>query len=163
MERIEEFEKAARAISAVCRKARREDLEGEVRAYLQSLGVKKVAADSTLVRLEDFEITEPVDADAGVTDVEWGIASTGTVILPMRSTNRRSTSLLPPIHVALLASERILPDVPAAIAHVGESYMKPTGRLSSVVLVTGPSRTADIELNLVLGVHGPRQLHIILF
>lgn len=162
MERIETFTKAATAIAAKCIRVPRETLEEAVAAHLRTVSVKRVVCWSERVSLAGFERCAPADADCGITDAEWGIASTGTLVLPMRPASPRSASLLPSIHLAILDAERILPNEPSAILHIGETYMKRADRPSSVVLVTGPSRTADIELNLVLGVHGPRELHIVL-
>jgi L-lactate dehydrogenase complex protein LldG len=73
-------------------------------------------------------------------------------------TQPRTASLLPPIHVAILRPEQILRglDDLFALLATGDELS------SAVTLITGPSRTADIELTLVVGVHGPQQLHVIL-
>jgi L-lactate dehydrogenase complex protein LldG len=162
MERVETFEKAARAIAAKTIRARRAGLEKTVADHLRSAGVARIVCWSERVRLPEFERCAFADADCGVTDAQWGIASTGTIVLPMTSAAPRSASLLPRIHLAILDADRILADEPSALLHIGETYMKKEDRPSSVVLVTGPSRTADIELNLVLGVHGPCELHVVL-
>jgi L-lactate utilization protein LutC len=161
MERIDTFEKAARLINARGLRAGRAEVEEVVAAHLRTIGARRIVCWSERVKLDGFERCEPADADCGITDAEWGIASTGTLVLPMTAAAPRSASLLPGIHLAILNADRILSDEPAALLHIGETYMKQKDRPSSVVLVTGPSRTADIELNLVLGVHGPKELHIV--
>ena len=95
MERVQEFESAARAVGAEVVHLDRESLEAGVSSYLQELRVERISVDSDRVRLDDFERAEPATADCGVTDVAWGIASTGTLAIPMNAGNRRSTSLLP--------------------------------------------------------------------
>ncbi len=94
-------------------------------------------------------------ADLGVTAAQWAIAETGTLVLDMAAERHRLASLLPPVHVALLPQSRIL-------CNLGEALKTLRRPLSpTVTFVTGPSRTADIELQLVVGVHGPRELHVV--
>lgn len=94
-------------------------------------------------------------ADLGVTAAQWAIAETGTLVLDMAEERHRLASLLPPIHIALLPHARIL-------ANLGEALKTlPRPLPPCVTFVTGPSRTADIELQLVVGVHGPRELHVV--
>jgi len=95
-------------------------------------------------------------AGAGITAAQWGIAETGTIVLDADAERSRLCSLLPPVHIALLPVTRIL-------ATLGEALKTlPRPLPHAVTLVTGPSRTADIELQLVVGVHGPRELHVVL-
>ena len=113
--------------------------------------------------LSSFQKVDAPHADCGITDAEWGIAATGSLILPMTAERHRATSLVPPISVITLSAKKILRDLPEAIGHVGRTYMSGSARPSSVVIVSGPSRTADIELNLVMGVHGPKHLFVVLW
>jgi L-lactate dehydrogenase complex protein LldG len=133
-----------------------------VSRVLHEIGAKGIVCESSRVRLDGFTRVDAAEADCGITDAEWGVAATGTLVLPMIPGRTRSASLLPPVHLAILDGDRILPDVPAVLSEVHARYMAPGDRPSSVVFVTGPSRTADIELNLVLGVHGPRRLWIVI-
>lgn len=94
--------------------------------------------------------------DAGLTAASHGIAETGTLILADDLERARLPSLLPPLHVAILP-------VTALFSHLSEALAglpRPLPR--AVTFVTGPSRTADIELELVVGVHGPKVLQVIL-
>jgi L-lactate utilization protein LutC len=94
-------------------------------------------------------------ADLGLSTAQWGIAETGTLVLDAAAERHRCASLLPVVHVALLRQSRIL-------ATLGEALKTLPRPLSpAITLITGPSRTADIELQLVVGVHGPRELHVI--
>jgi L-lactate dehydrogenase complex protein LldG len=99
-------------------------------------------------------------AQAGLTSAQWGIAETGTLVLESARERHRLASLVVPLHLALLRAERILGTLGDALAAI----RSPAGELSSrtITLVTGPSRTADIELELVVGVHGPKSLHVLL-
>ncbi len=104
----------------------------------------------------DAGVDELLDCEVGVTAAQWGIAESGTLVLESRVERHRLRSLLPAVHVAVLPVSRVL-------ATMGE-VLKTLGRPLDpcVTLVTGPSRTADIELQLVIGVHGPRELHVVL-
>jgi L-lactate dehydrogenase complex protein LldG len=95
------------------------------------------------------------DADAGVTDVVAAVAETGSVVIGAGAEQSRGTWLLPPLHVAVVAASRIVPDLldAGAAATPGERAYR--------VLVTGPSKTADIEGELVTGVHGPGAVHVV--
>ncbi len=109
--------------------------------------------------LADDAPTEQVaQADAGITEAQWGIAETGTIALDDEAARGRRASLLPPLHLAVLEKARIEPTLDTLLARVAAS-----GRLPhALTLVTGPSRTADIELQLVVGVHGPQELVVVL-
>jgi L-lactate dehydrogenase complex protein LldG len=103
-------------------------------------------------------IREAAEAGVGITAVDYALADSGTLCLLAGKGQPRTASLLPPVHVAILRPEQILRGLDDLFA------LLPAGdHLSSAVtLITGPSRTADIELTLVVGVHGPQQLHVIL-
>jgi L-lactate dehydrogenase complex protein LldG len=97
--------------------------------------------------------------DVGITECDALIAQTGSVLVTSRSAGGRALSALPPHHIVLARRDQLLPDLPEAFAYVkrvyGERYP------SFISLITGPSRTGDIERILVLGAHGPKKLTII--
>jgi len=97
--------------------------------------------------------------DAGLTQCQWGVAETGSLVLCSADEQHRLVSLVPPVHVALLSGSRILGGLDDALQRIGTADPEHLPR--AVTFVTGPSRTADIELTLVVGVHGPRELHVI--
>jgi L-lactate dehydrogenase complex protein LldG len=99
------------------------------------------------------------DADVGLSAAQWGIAETGSLVLDSSREKHRLVSLVPPVHVAVLCAQDILGSLGEAFA---VAHSRPGGVAPTLTLVTGPSRTADIELTLVIGVHGPRELHVIL-
>ncbi len=106
----------------------------------------------------DAPTEDVAQADAGITEAQWGVAETGTIALDDEAARGRRASLLPPLHLAVLDVARIEPTLDALLSRVAA-----TGRLPhALTLVTGPSRTADIELQLVVGVHGPRELVVVL-
>jgi len=96
-------------------------------------------------------------SDLGITSAQVAVAETGTLVLESSSERSRLVSLVPPVHVAVLRANAILPGLGQVLAALEHS----AGEACAVTLITGPSRTADIELELVVGVHGPRALHVI--
>ncbi len=101
----------------------------------------------------ELEHSEPAAASVGVTGVRYALADTGTLVVT--SDAGRLASLLPRVHVALVALDQLRPSLAEALAEVGELP-------SAWVQITGPSRSADIEGTLTVGVHGPAALHVIL-
>jgi len=97
----------------------------------------------------------------GVTGAAAGLARTGSIVLHADRAHGRLASLLPDIHIALLPIDRIYPDIAAWIAT--DAAAERIAASSNTVIITGPSRTADIAQTLTLGAHGPRELHVILF
>jgi len=98
-----------------------------------------------------------VDAVLGVSGVQAAVAETGTLMLDSSVERHRVASLVPPVHVALVRPADLVPDLETAFTRAHEGGLPP-----AVSFITGPSRTADIELQLVVGVHGPRELHVVL-
>jgi len=97
-------------------------------------------------------------ADVGVTGALWAVAETGTVVVGAAPPGGRAPSLLPPVHVAFVGADRLLPTVRDVFVRIAEMRTYP----SNLVLVTGPSKSADIGNELALGVHGPGELHVVL-
>ena len=96
-------------------------------------------------------------ADVGITGVAWALAETGTLVCTS-DREERSVSLMPPVHIAVVRASDIVPDLVDAVRALGARASLP----SAVTLITGPSKTADIEGILVTGVHGPGRLCIVL-
>lgn len=110
----------------------------------------------------DFIRTAAV-ADLGLSGVDYALADTGTLVLVARKGQARAISLLPPVHIAVLKPEQVISGLNDLFPLLRSETEAGGGNLSSAVtFITGPSRTADIELTLVIGVHGPQQLHVIL-
>jgi L-lactate dehydrogenase complex protein LldG len=97
-------------------------------------------------------------ADVGITSVEYALAETGTFVMLSSAQEARLISLLPPVHVAVFPQSRILANLDQLLAVIP----KPSDATSAMVLITGPSRTADIEQILVRGVHGPGEVYAII-
>ena len=97
-------------------------------------------------------------ADVGVTGALWAAAETGTVVVSSAPPGGRAPSLLPPVHVVFLTAAQLVPTVREMFARIAELDEYP----SNLVLITGPSKSADIGNELALGVHGPGELHVVL-
>jgi L-lactate dehydrogenase complex protein LldG len=119
-----------------------------VRDLLQQLGVE---ADTL------SNASASAEADLGVTGAAFGVALTGSLLVDTRRAGGRTASLLPPLHIALVRAERIVATPGALLRALPK---QPGGLPSNLVFITGPSRSADIELQLTLGVHGPRELWV---
>lgn len=97
-------------------------------------------------------------ADVGITSADYALADTGTLVMLSTPREARLISLLPPAHIAVLPVDRLLTGLDELFSLLPD----PAAHTSSMVLITGPSRTADIEQILVRGVHGPGQLTVVL-
>lgn len=97
-------------------------------------------------------------ADVGLTGALAGLADTGTLVLASGAGRPRLSWLLPPVHVALLPIDRLHASLDDFLAGAGSSVRGS----ANVALVTGPSRSGDIEMVLTRGVHGPGTLHVVL-
>lgn len=114
-------------------------------AALDAVGVARVGQDAA-VRV-------------GLTGADAALAATGSLVLLSGPGRPRAASLLPPVHVAVVAAGRIVADLESWWAADGPGGVRQS---SSVVVITGPSRTADIAMQLVMGMHGPREVHVVL-
>lgn len=172
------FEAAARGWRAEVVRATPASWPQAMRAALDAHGARRVAVgaasplqpqlDAALDGLELRRFTQPLhewkaelfDAvDAGVTAAQAGIADTGTLVLLPGAHEPRTLSLVPPLHVAVLRASRLFAGLPAAVLSVRAQLDDlPT----NLLLVTGPSKTADIQQVLAFGAHGPKALVIVL-
>jgi L-lactate dehydrogenase complex protein LldG len=96
-------------------------------------------------------------ADAGLTSAASALAETGSLVIVPGPAQSQLTSLLPPLHFVMLPQSRILPSIFDWVV------LRPEVFPSNLVLVSGPSKTADIEQTLVVGVHGPKRLIVIVY
>jgi L-lactate dehydrogenase complex protein LldG len=98
----------------------------------------------------DITADSAYDFDAGVTEVDYAVAETGTLVIRHRPEHGRLLSLVPFVHVAIVQPKNFLPDLVDLFERLGSD-----GTGSGVTLISGPSKTADIEMQTVTGVHGP--------
>jgi len=97
-------------------------------------------------------------ADVGITSADYALADTGSLVMLASPDEARLVSLLPPVHIAVVPRERLL----TGLDELFTLLPNPAEQTSSLVLITGPSRTADIEQVLIKGVHGPGMVHVVL-
>jgi L-lactate dehydrogenase complex protein LldG len=106
---------------------------------------------------DPIERAELLQVDVGLCTAQIGISETGTLVLCSETEMHRLVSLVPPASVIVLYAQDLVPDMASTLRTL-ESHRLPT----TTSFITGPSRTADIELTLAVGVHGPRSLDVIL-
>ncbi len=171
---VERFRRALEAVAGRCVVARdAEEAAGALREIVEAKGARRVAvSDAELVRrvaagaglkaelLEDAAAAELFECDMGVTGAQWAVAETGTLVLEAESERHRLASLVPPVHVALVAAGRVRQTLGEVLQAVSENGREALSR--TITFVTGPSRTSDIELTLAIGVHGPGELYVII-
>jgi iron-sulfur cluster protein len=133
--------------------------------FSKHLGRPVPADIKELVKIARGELRRVfLEADAGISGANLAIAESGTLVLVSNEGNARLVTTLPPIHIALVTTEKFVATLEQATTLlkaliIGSSGLKMT---SYVSFITGPSRTTDIEKELVTGVHGPEELHIVI-
>ena len=104
-----------------------------------------------------------IDADIGITGADYAVAETGSVVVLPRAGLSRLVSLAPPVHLALVRPQDVLDTLDDVFLLRRLDYYRNGGDMGSYLnFITGPSRTADIEQTLVVGVHGPKEVHMII-
>jgi L-lactate dehydrogenase complex protein LldG len=129
---------------------------------LNSLGLKELLEGEGLRQIMSNDKNEIAEAGIGITGVDYAIADTGTLVLLTDEDRPRSVSLLPPIHLAIVKRSDIVTDIRELFIILKQKLDAGQSTPSCMTFITGPSRTADIELNLTLGVHGPKELYVII-
>lgn len=110
----------------------------------------------------DFR-TQMADAGLGITGADYAVAETGSVVVVPRKGLSRLVSVLPPVHLALVRPQEVVETLDDVLLLRRLEYFRNGGDMGSYLnFITGPSRTADIEQTLVVGVHGPREAHLVL-
>ena len=122
--------------------------------FLSGIDKARLAAENPGL---GFEVSRQLTADArfGISEADWAAADTGSLVADQAAVEQRLVSTLPAIHVALIGTERILPDKVAVFERINPASSR------YIAFITGPSRTADIERVLTIGVHGPKRLVIV--
>jgi L-lactate utilization protein LutC len=125
-------------------------LEGAGCTLMKPRGIDKGQDDARAPMIAQF-----ANCDIGIAEAHYAIASTGTFAVVTAEARPSSLTLLPPISVIIVNIDRVVPNLATAIAGFG------VGTITSnrVSFITGPSRTADIEKRIVMGVHGPKTLY----
>ncbi len=161
-------------IEALAGKTHRATSAADARDYVSSVIAGRTAVASNAPILRDCGVTSLPGVQSGITDREelraicstaacgitgadYALADTGTLVMLSSRQEARLISLLPPVYIAVIAHERLLTGLDELLSILP----KPAEQTSSMVLITGPSRTADIEQILVRGVHGPGEIHVV--
>jgi L-lactate dehydrogenase complex protein LldG len=97
------------------------------------------------------------DLIVGITGADGGLAESGSIVLTHGPNRSRMASLIPEVHVALLPASLIVD----SLSHWAASRPESLTRSVNLVVISGPSRTGDIEMHLTQGVHGPRHVHVL--
>ena len=137
-------------------------------AFLTELEIERELAANGCATFNAAGISHPelvarlATAAAGITAVDYALAETGTLAVSSDEPGALLVSLLPPVHIAVVRRSQIYSSLDEVINGLSEqlSLNQTGGR--SVSFITGPSRTSDVELVLSIGVHGPKELHVIL-
>lgn len=174
---VDAFETAARAWRAEVLRTPPGAWPQVVRQALEQRGCRRVAIgassplqpglDAALAGLQVRRFGQPLEQwkgelfdaiDAGVTGVDAGIADSGTLVLLPGAHEPRTLSLVPAVHIAVLMTSRLHASLPATLRALAPQDDMPT----NLLLISGPSKTADIQQTLAYGAHGPKELVIVL-
>ena len=165
--RVSDLAEARAAVAELIRQAGAKAVLTWPTAPIDELGLDEVLSDDGIA-VERWDASLPAEErkanafamDCGVTGVDYAVAETGSLVVCSSPERGRSVSLLGNVHIALVHEEQIVPDLYDLFPRLRADYL---GALpSNVTLITGPSKTADIELQLVVGVHGPGAVHVVL-
>jgi L-lactate dehydrogenase complex protein LldG len=126
--------------------------------FLRECGVTSLSGVRSGIRDVDELRQACAEAAAGITSADYALSATGTLVMLSSPSEARLISLLPPLHIAVIPSAAIL----TGLDELFTVLPKPAEQTSSMVLISGPSRTADIEQILVRGVHGPGEIRVII-
>ena len=172
----ESHEDAARYVAALAREIEAGSVVRSGHSAIERLGIERELEGSGIeVRTMALDADDDNDrndqrkanrermigAGIGLTGVDYAIAETGSCAIIARQGASRLVSLLPPVHVAVVEMGQVLPSLDELFALLRERYGE--GEFESYMnIITGPSRSADIEYQLVTGVHGPGEVHMVI-
>jgi L-lactate dehydrogenase complex protein LldG len=133
-------------------------------ALLEQLGVQALDGQVAGSGAGRSELLQPLEAaPVCLSGAELGIAESGSLLLLSGPGRGRLASLLAPTHIAVLRADRLVRGLGQALNTLKQRHSAALfDAYSNLTIITGPSRTADIELTLTLGVHGPKEIHVIL-
>jgi L-lactate dehydrogenase complex protein LldG len=166
---IERFLDEVKKLSGVGQKLAPSEIDSALKKLVDEQKVRKATAWET-PRLRQLGVTEILNSlgvelvspnankhemaqcDLGITEADYLLPETGTLVLKSSAERPRAVSLLPRVHLAIVRREMSRADLHQVFAEAKDDHY--------LVFITGPSRTADIELTVTLGVHGPRNLYV---
>ena len=160
---VERFSQELEAVGGHAYRVKKDELSKRLIEFLKEHDVNSTMIWDSVPALNESDLSEAgisvarsVDPTlkAGITGALSGIAETGTLVIPSGKGQSLGASLLVEFHIAILLSSQIVGSLDQALKN------KEVRNASAIALVTGPSRTADIEMTLTIGVHGPKELHV---
>jgi len=181
---IQQFIENLEAISGIVKRVSSAQVTNEIDSIINKFDAKRVllwddprleeyAIENVLkdkVEYKVWNVKEGKDklteyaekSNIGITFADLGLSETGSIVLFNEGGKGRSVSLLPEVHIAILPSKQIVPRLTQALKTIKQS-LDTKGYLPSLInFISGPSRTSDIEMVLTTGVHGPKELYVII-
>ncbi|ULQ55122.1 lactate utilization protein [Flavihumibacter rivuli] len=131
--------------------------QGWTKVYCRETGLANLLSGAGWTGNAGLELK---DADVSVTTCECLVARTGTIVMSSGQESGRTTSIYAPVHICIAYTDQLVYDVKDGLKMVKEKYGQKLPSL--ITFATGPSRTADIEKTLVVGVHGPKEVYLFL-
>ncbi|HKZ44074.1 MAG TPA: LUD domain-containing protein [Anaerolineales bacterium] len=161
MDLKEQFISELEALGGRCVPCKRNQVAEQLQSLISEKNIQRVLVDEfsrSLLESSDLELVRSSDPSCkvGISHAVAGLADTGSLILIGGPAESLSASLLPETHIAILHSRDLLPSLGDVI---NDEMIR---EASSAVIISGPSRTADIEMTLTIGVHGPGELIVLL-
>jgi L-lactate dehydrogenase complex protein LldF len=160
---VERFSQELEAVGGHAYRVRQNELSKRLIEFLKEHNINAAMIWDSISTLNESDLSEAglrakrsIDPTlkAGITGVLSAIAETGTLVIPSAKGQPLGASLLAEFHIAIISSAQIILSLDEALQN------KEVRNASAIALVTGPSRTADIEMTLTIGVHGPKELHV---
>ena len=146
---INRFKESVESVSGHCLIAT--DATDVLKQILADLNAQRIAYSDNPPNAHDI-----FGYDVGISTAQAAIAETGTLVLDSACERHRLVSLVPPVHIAIIKASSIVETLSDALTLLQKKEISP-----AITFITGPSRTADIELTLAIGVHGPQELYVI--
>jgi L-lactate dehydrogenase complex protein LldG len=147
---IERFKESVESVAGHC--VVTTDVTDVLNQILAELKAERIASSENPPNAHEI-----FEYEVGISNAQAGIAETGTLVLDSACERHRLVSLVPPVHIAIIKASAIVETLGEALALLRrDKEISP-----AITFITGPSRTADIELTLAIGVHGPQQLYVI--
>ena len=173
--RLDSTEQAARYVESLARKLGARSIVRSAHPLLDRLGLEGLLAGTgielqvmatdgageQLDRQRETLRQYATQAGLGLTAVDYAVAETGSCVLLARKGVSRLVALVPPVHVAVVERGQVLPTLDELFVLLSDKFSKGTGG-SYMNIISGPSRSADIEQIMVTGVHGPGEVHMLL-
>ncbi len=137
-----------------------EDMQQQLQQLIDAKQWTKIYCNTDKWNAQFSNTINLAGCDASITDCEFLVARTGTIVMSAAQQSGRTVSVYAPIHICIAYTSQLVFDVKDALQSLKEKY---AGNIPSLItFATGPSRTADIEKTLVTGVHGPKEVYCFL-